>query len=61
LRTQERFSYDAETQGLTRKYTASDWLFINGTYSGEDVVYPSDTAFEPYDCLELKDDFIQPN
>lgn len=55
----ERFTYDAATQGLTREYTAVDPRMFTGTYSGQDVVYPSDVPFEPYDCVELKDDYIQ--
>ena len=55
----ERFTYDAETQGLTRTYTAEDPLYFTGTYSGQDVVYPSDVPFEPYACVELKDAFIE--
>ena len=55
----ERFAYDAETQGLTRTYTAVDPIFLTGTYSGQNIVYPSDVPFEPYACVELKDDFIQ--
>lgn len=56
----ERFTYDAATQGLTREYSAVDPLYFTGTYSGGDVVYPSDVPFEAYACVELKDDFIQP-
>jgi len=55
LRTVERFSYDAQTQGLTRSYTAVDPRYFDGEYSGEDTVYPSDVPFEPYACVELKD------
>ena len=55
----ESFTYDAETQGLMREYSATDPLYFTGTYSGQDVVYASDVAFEPYDCVELKDDYIQ--
>ena len=55
----ERFSYDAQTQGLTRTYTAEDPLYFTGVYSGEDIVFSSDVPFEPYACMDLKDDFIQ--
>jgi len=55
----ERFSYDAETQGLTRTYTAEDSLYFTGMYSGQDVVYTSDVPFEPYSCVELKDAYIE--
>ena len=30
----ERFTYDAETQGLTRSYTAEDPLYFEGVYTG---------------------------
>jgi hypothetical protein len=56
----ERFTYDPQTQGLTRTYTAEDPLYFTGVYSGEDVVFVSDVPFEPYACEELKDDYIQP-
>lgn len=59
LRTEERFSYDADTQSLVRDYTAVDPLYIDGTYGGYDVMFSSDVPFETYDCVELKDDFIQ--
>ena len=55
----ERFTYDDETQGLTRTYAATDPLYFEGEYSGQDTVYPSDLPFEPYDCVELKDAFIE--
>ena len=55
----ERFAYDAETQGLTRSYTAEDPLYFEGVYTGQDTVYPSDVPFEPYACVELKDAYIE--
>ena len=55
----ERFTYDTASQGLTRTYTATDPLYFNGEYSGQDTVYPSDVPFEPYNCVELKDAFIE--
>ena len=54
----ERFRYESSTQGLTRTYTAEDQLYFDGEYSGQDVVYVSDVPFEPYACVELKDDFL---
>ena len=59
LHVVERFTYDAETQGLTRTYTAEDPRYFNGTYAGEDTVFPSDVPFEPYACVELKDAFLE--
>ena len=56
----ETFTYNAEDQTLTREYSAVDPLYFTGTYAGEDVVYPSTTPFEPYACVELADDFIEP-
>lgn len=55
----ERFTYDAETQGLTRNYTAEDPRFFTGAYTGQDTVFPSDVPFEPYACVELKDAFLE--
>lgn len=52
----ERFSYDATTQGLTRTYVAEDSLYLSGQYTGEDIVFASDVPFEPYACVELKDE-----
>ena len=59
LHVVERFTYDAGTQGLTRTYTAEDPRYFTGTYTGEDTVFPSDVPFEPYACVELKDDFLE--
>ncbi len=59
LRIVERFTYDAETQGLTRSYTAEDPRYFNGTYTGQDTVFPSDVPFEPYACVELKDAYLE--
>jgi hypothetical protein len=51
----ERFSYNAQTQGLTRTYSAEDPLYFTGQYTGQDTVFKSDVPFEPYACVELKD------
>ena len=59
LHVVERFNYDAETQGLTRSYTAEDPRYFTGTYTGQDTVFPSDIPFEPYACVELKDAFLE--
>lgn len=59
LHVTERFTYDATTQSLTREYSAVDPGMFTGAYSGQDVVFASDVPFEPYDCVELKDDYIQ--
>ena len=59
LHSVERFTYDAQTQGLTRSYTAEDPLYFTGQYTGQDTVYVSDVPFEPYACVELKDADLQ--
>jgi len=51
----EWFSYDQATQGLTRNYRATDPLYFNGEFTGQDVVFPSNITFEEYACEELKD------
>lgn len=56
----ETFTYNAEDNSLTREYSAVDPVNFTGTYSGEDVVYISNTPFEDYACVELMDDFINP-
>ena len=58
LHVVERFTYDAETRGLTRSYMAEDSQYFTGQYTGQDTVYPTDVPFEPYDCVELKDAFL---
>ena len=55
----ERFTYDADTQALDRSYVAEDPLYFNGQYTGQDTVYLSDVPFDPYDCIELKDEDLQ--
>jgi hypothetical protein len=55
----ERFSYDSQTQGLTRTYSAEDPLYFIGQYTGEDTVFASDVPFDPYACVELKDGDLQ--
>ena len=59
LHTLERFAYDADTQALARSYVAEDPLYFNGQYTGQDTVYLSDVPFDPYDCVELKDEDLQ--
>lgn len=56
----ETFTYNSEDNSLTRKYSAVDPKNFTGTYSGEDVVYVSNTPFEDYACVELKDEYIEP-
>jgi hypothetical protein len=56
----EKFTYNSENQELTREYTAVDPLMVVGTLTGQDAVFPSNVPFEAYDCVELKDDYIEP-
>lgn len=56
----ETFTYKAEDNSLTRVWSAVDPVNFTGTYSGEDVVYISNTPFEDYACVELMDDYIEP-
>ncbi len=59
LHAVERFTYDAETKTLNRSYLAQDPLYFDGQYAGEDTVFVSDVPFDPYDCVELKDEDLQ--
>lgn len=56
LHSVERFTYDADTQALERTYVAEDPLYFDGEYTGQDTVYLSDVPFDPYDCVDLKDE-----
>lgn len=56
----ETFTYKEEDNSLTRTYSAVDGKNFTGTYTGEDVVFISNTPYEDYDCVELKDDYIEP-
>lgn len=60
LHATETFTYKAADNSLTRKYSAVDSKNFTGTYTGEDVVYISNTPFEDYSCVELMDDYIEP-
>jgi hypothetical protein len=53
LRVIERFSLDPQTFALTRSYEATDPEYLQGTYSGSDVVYPADAAYIQDECREL--------
>lgn len=56
----ETFTYNAEDHSLTRVWSGVDPVNFTGTYSGEDVVFISNTPFEDYACVELMDEFIEP-
>ena len=59
LHSVERFSYDAATQALNRSHVVEDPLYFNGQFTGQRAVYLSDVPFNPYDCVELKDEDLQ--
>lgn len=48
--TTERFTIDAKTGSLTRRYTGEDPLYWENKVTGEDVVFLSDYPWEPYEC-----------
>jgi hypothetical protein len=52
LRVTERFSLDAGTHQLTRRYEAADPEYFEDTWRGADVVFPSDVAYTPYRCRD---------
>jgi hypothetical protein len=52
LRIVERFELDASGTVLTRSYVAEDPEYFEGSWSGRDVVYPSDVPYEPYQCVD---------
>ncbi len=59
LHSVERFAYTADNKALDRSYVAEDALYFNGQYTGQDTVYLSDVPYDPYDCVELKDEDLQ--
>ncbi|MCZ6497203.1 MAG: DUF6152 family protein [Gammaproteobacteria bacterium] len=59
LHSVERFSYDAATQALNRSHVVEDPLYFNGQFTGQRAVYLSDVPFDPYDCVELKDEDLR--
>ena len=48
----ERFSLDPETFALTRTYVAEDPVYLEGPYTGSDVVYPADAPYAQDRCKE---------
>ena len=52
LRITERFELDADGTRLTRSYIAEDPEYFTGSWRGQDVVLPSDVAWEPYSCTD---------
>jgi hypothetical protein len=53
LRVVERFTLDPATFNLTRAYQATDPVYLQGTYSGSDVVQIADAPFVADKCREL--------
>ena len=53
LRVIERFSLDPETFMLTRAYEATDPVYLQGTYTGSDVVQIADAPYTEDNCREL--------
>jgi len=52
LHVVERFSLDPQTRALTRAYTAEDPVYLAGSYSGLDVIFPADAAYTTDVCEE---------
>jgi hypothetical protein len=53
LRVVERFSLDPETFKLTRTYEATDPVYLQGTYTGSDVIQIADAPYTDDNCREL--------
>ena len=52
LRVVERFALDPETMELTRTYLAEDPVYLEGAYTGSDVVQPADVPYAEDRCNE---------
>ena len=53
LHVVERFELSAQTQRLTRNYTAEDSLYFAATHSGTDTLMPSNVPYNPEPCEDL--------
>ena len=53
LRVVERFSLDPATFKLTRRYEATDPVYLQGTYRGSDVIQIADAPYTEDNCREL--------
>jgi hypothetical protein len=53
LRVVERFRLDTGRLTLSRSYTAEDPLYFAATYSGSDVLIPSEVPYDPEPCEDL--------
>jgi hypothetical protein len=53
LRVVERFTLDPATFSLTRAYEATDPVYLQGKYSGSDVIQIADAPYAADKCREL--------
>ena len=53
LRVVERFTLDPATFNLTRAYEATDPVYLQGKYSGSDVIQIADAPYAADKCREL--------
>jgi hypothetical protein len=53
LRVVERFTLDPATFKLTRAYEATDPVYLQGTYTGSDVIEIADAPYTEDNCREL--------
>jgi hypothetical protein len=53
LRVIERFALNPETFTLTRTYEATDPVYLQGTYTGSDVIQIADAPYTEDNCREL--------
>jgi hypothetical protein len=53
LRVVERFALDPETFLLRRTYEATDPVYLQGTYTGSDVIQIADAPYTDDNCREL--------
>jgi hypothetical protein len=53
LRVVERFSLNPTTFVLTRAYEATDPVYLQGTYTGSDVIQIADAPYTEDNCREL--------
>jgi Family of unknown function (DUF6152) len=52
LRITERFELDSTGKQLTRRFVAEDPGYFADSWSGTDVVFPSDIAWSKYNCRD---------
>lgn len=55
----ERFTLDPSGNKLTREYSGTDPLNLAAEFSGYDIVYPSGTIFDPYNCEDLTEEVVE--